>query len=213
MVHHKTYGQFCAVARALDHVGDRWTLLVVRELLLGPRTFRELERSLEGISPNLLVERLRALGLDGLVERNQAPARSKHVTYSLTPQGADLEPVMLELIRWGARYMLAGPGNDRSDPRWATLAVRALLDGPSVSAGRPGLVQVDIDGYALTIVSDGRSRRVLTGSQGIADATVNATLPELLAVAAGVRPWTVLLANTEGDTAVLEAALTHEQFA
>jgi hypothetical protein len=175
--------------------------------------FRELERALEGISPNLLVERLRLLVLDGLVERNQAPARSKHVTYSLTAQGTDLAPVVFELIRWGARFMVTGPGDDRSDPQWATLAVRALLEGPPVAAGRPGSLLVEIDGHTLTIVSDDRWRRVLTGSQGIADATVNASLPDLLAVAAGMAPWTVLLANTEGDTAVLEAALTNEELA
>ncbi|MDH4353359.1 MAG: helix-turn-helix transcriptional regulator, partial [Actinomycetota bacterium] len=97
MTRGKTYGQFCGLARALDHVGDRWTLLIVRELLLGPRTFAALQASLDGISPNLLVDRLRSLASDGIVRRNGAPARSKAVEYRLTDDGAALEPAVLAL--------------------------------------------------------------------------------------------------------------------
>jgi DNA-binding HxlR family transcriptional regulator len=109
-VHRKSYGQFCGLARSLDHVGDRWTLLIVRELLLGDRSFRELEEALPGISPSLLAQRLTVLTGDGVIARNDAPPRSKRVDYRLTDVGRALEPVIAELIRWGTRWMLTGPG-------------------------------------------------------------------------------------------------------
>ena len=129
MSERKSYRQFCGLARSLDRVGDRWTLLIVRELLLDDRTFRDLQASLDGISPTVLTQRLTELADDGLVARNEAPRRSKNVTYRLTDGGRALEPAILELIRWGSRWMLQGPGDDRTDPRWAPLALRALLDG------------------------------------------------------------------------------------
>jgi hypothetical protein len=126
----------------------------------------------------------------------------------LTTDGAALEPVVLELIRWGARYMASGPGNDRSDPRWATLALRALLEGPSASAGRPGSLHLDIDSHPMTITDDGKTRRVLTGHHGTPGATATVSMSEVLAVAAGMRPWSAISVAAHGDPAIMEAALT-----
>lgn len=177
----KSYGQFCGLARALDRVGDRWTLLVVRELLLEDRSFRDLERALPGISPSLLTKRLAELGTDGLLARNDAPRRSKAVTYRLTEAGRSLEPVILELIRWGSTWMFCGPGDDRVDPRWAPLALRALLEGRTSRRGR---LHVDVDGVPVTIDSTRGRVHVRAGHHGRPDAHVAATLPALLAVAA-----------------------------
>lgn len=182
MSERKSYGQFCGLARSLDRVGDRWTLLVVRELLLGDRTFRDLQTALDGISPTVLTQRLAELANDALVVRNEAPQRSKSVTYSLTDEGRALEPVIIELIRWGSRWMLQGPGDDRTDPRWAPLALRALLEGrPS----RRGRIHLDVDGVEVTVVGSSRQRRVKAGLEGSPDATIAAPLPVLLAIAAG----------------------------
>lgn len=179
----KSYGQYCGLARALDRVGDRWTLLVVRELLGGPRTFRQLEGALAGVSPSLLTARLAWLVDDGLAVRADAPARSKAVTYSLTPAGRALEPVVLALIRFGSRWMDGGPGGDRYEPSWAPLALRALLGGtPGPSGTR---VHVDVSGTWVTIATDGGGRTVVAGRDGAADATVTVTLPVALAVASG----------------------------
>lgn len=202
----KTYGQFCALARGLDHVGDRWTLLIVRELLLGPATFQSLESALVGISPNLLVDRLRALVADGLATRSTAPARSKRVVYQLTEPGAQLEPAIFELIRWGARYMASGVGDDRADPRWATLALRALLNGPAARP-KPGTLHLDVDGQPITITSDGHTRHVLTGHHGSADANVAATMPDLLAVASNLRPVTELNDWTKRQATLVRSLL------
>lgn len=204
----KTYGQFCGLARAMDHLGDRWTLLVVRELLASPCTFRELHESLAGISPNLLVERLHALTADGLVGRSDDPARSKRVTYALTAEGRGLEPALLELIRWGARYMVSGPGQDRVDARWALLALRALLEGPSPFPGRTVTAHLNIAGQPVTITDDGQLRRVTIGHSGQADASLDVTMPDVLAVAAGLQPATSITRGATGGRRRLEAALT-----
>jgi len=200
----KSYAQFCGLARSLDHVGDRWTLLVVRELLLGDRTFRELEEALAGVSPSLLAKRLAEMGDDGLVARNDAPQRSPNVRYALTEAGRALEPVIVGLIRWGTRWMLAGPGDDLVDPRWAPLALKALLeDGASVR----GRVHLDVDGIAITVDALAGRRRVTPGHHGRANATVSASLPALLAVVADAVPLAASGASTTGDRSLATAML------
>lgn len=196
MVDRKSYGQFCGLARSLDRVGDRWTLLIIRELLLGDRTFRQLRDALNGISPPLLTKRLTELADDGLVVRNAAPRRSKSVGYSLTDSGRSLERVVVELIRWGNRWMLGGPGDDQVDPRWAPLALRALLENQPCRRGR---VHLDIDGVEVTIASSAGRRRVTPGHEGQPDATVAAPLPVILAVAAGRAALTKSKAAITGD--------------
>lgn len=203
----KSYGQFCALARALDHVGDRWTLLIIRELLVSDRTYRNLTESLPGISPNLLLDRLRRLMADGLVERSDTPTRSKHVIYALTPTGRSLSPVVLELIRWGARYMASGPGDDRVDPAWTALALQALLEGPSPASDEDATLHLGVDGHEITITTDGRGRRVRPGRDGVATARLTTSMPAIVAVASGQRPWTDLARHVDGDPAVLSATL------
>ncbi|HEU5084229.1 MAG TPA: helix-turn-helix domain-containing protein [Acidimicrobiales bacterium] len=196
MADRKSYRQFCGLARSLDHVGDRWTLLVVRELLLGDRTFHDLQASLDGISPSLLTRRLTELVADGLVERNEAPRRSKGVQYQLTDAGRGLEPVIIELIRWGSRWMLDGPGDDHVDQQWAPLALRALLEGRPSTRGR---IHLDVDGVEVTVTGSARGRRVTPGRDGHPDATVKASLPTILAVAADVVPLRSSGAEVSGD--------------
>lgn len=201
----KSYGQFCGLARALDRIGDRWSLLIVRELLLGNRTFRELEGALSGISPTLLAKRLARLADDGLLVRNDAPQRSKTVEYRLTDAGRSLEPIIIGLIRWGTRWMLCGPGDDRIDPRWAPLALRALLDGQPSGRGR---VHLDVDGIEVTVSASNRRRRVVPGHKGRPDATIAAPLPVLLAIAAGAMTLHSSGAALSGDTTVARELLT-----
>lgn len=181
---HKSYGQFCGLARALDHIGDRWTLLVVRELLIGPKSHKALRQALPGVSPNLLVQRIRSLVSDGLVARNDAPTRSRQVTYRLTEAGQGLEPAILELIRWGGRWMTTGPGDDHVEPAWVVLAARALLDGAESDA-YAGSVHVHADGEWLTLTARGGRLHAQAGRNGTAVATVSLGFPALLAVASG----------------------------
>lgn len=205
MVDRKSYGQFCGLARSLDRVGDRWTLLIVRELLLDDRTFRDLQGALRGISPSLLTKRLAELADDGLVVRNEAPRRSKSVEYGLTDAGRALEPVIIELIRWGGRWMLGGPGDDQSDPRWAPLALKALLEGQPTRRGR---VHLDVDGVEITVAGSARGRRVTTRHEGRPDAMVAAPLPVVLAIAAGTTTLQKSGAGLSGDVVIANELLS-----
>src|SRR5437867_2184126 len=99
----RSYGQLCSVAKALDVVGDRWTLLIVRELLLrGACRYTDLRDGLPGIATNLLADRLRELEGAGLVSREEAPPPIATTLFHLTQRGKDLEPVMLSIGRWGS---------------------------------------------------------------------------------------------------------------
>src|SRR3712207_6674695 len=97
----RSYDQFCALAKALDVLGERWTLLVVRELLLGPKRYSDLLEGLPGIGTNLLATRLKTLEANGLVARRRLPAPAASTVYELTDRGRGLEPALYELMRWG----------------------------------------------------------------------------------------------------------------
>jgi len=98
----KTYGQYCGVARALELAGERWALLIIRDLLVGPKRYTDLKAGLPKIPTNVLATRLKEFEEAGLVERR---LEARAVVYELTPYGADLEPVVLALGAWGARSL------------------------------------------------------------------------------------------------------------
>jgi len=124
----RSYDQFCSVARALDVVSERWTLLIVRNLMLGPRRYSDLMTELPGITTNLLAARLRAMEAEGLIARVEkqtgSPAR-----YELTPLGAALEPVVIELGRWGANFMDQPRRADTTNVGWGLLALKRRYRG------------------------------------------------------------------------------------
>ena len=137
----RCYKQFCGVARALDVLGDRWTLLIVRDLLLGPWRYTDLLARLPGITTNLLAERLKEMETNGVVTKFlQASVGSPHV-YELTPLGKQLEPVILSLATFGMHLMVVGPKTgDRVD------IGRALLSLKLRGRGRgKGLVTLRLD--------------------------------------------------------------------
>lgn len=101
----RTYGHYCGVAHALDLVGERWALLVVRELLVGPRRFTDLCRGLPGIGTNVLTARLKELERSGVVHRRRLPRPAATTVYELTDYGRELEDIVLDLGRWGAKSM------------------------------------------------------------------------------------------------------------
>lgn len=127
----KSYQQYCSVARALDVVGDRWVLLIVRELLaFGPSRYSDLKRGLPGIASNLLAERLKSMEVDGLIERREAPAPIGAGVYQLTARGRELEDVVRALSRWGLPAMTSGPAKgDAVQPQWSALFAGLNLPG------------------------------------------------------------------------------------
>ncbi len=125
----RSYGQYCALAKALDVLGDRWTLLIVRELMLGgPSRYTDLRNGLPGIATNLLADRLRDLEAAGVVRREEAPPPVASTLFSLTPRGEQLKPVLNELGMWGIPYMAEGPApEDAFRGRWLTWPVEMFL--------------------------------------------------------------------------------------
>jgi DNA-binding HxlR family transcriptional regulator/putative sterol carrier protein len=101
----REYGQFCGLARALELVGERWALLIVRDLLVGARRYSDLRRGLPRIPTNILAQRLKELEASGIVRRRLLPRPDGPVVYELTEHGADLEPAVVQLSRWGARSL------------------------------------------------------------------------------------------------------------
>jgi DNA-binding HxlR family transcriptional regulator len=105
----KDYGLPCPIAKTLEIVGDRWTLLIVRDLLaMGPRKYAELAESLKGIAPNILADRLKTLEEHGIVEREFYSEHPPRAHYKLTKKGGDLNTVMLALVQWGNRHVYDG---------------------------------------------------------------------------------------------------------
>ena len=133
----RSYQQYCPAARALDVVGERWTLLVVRELLVGPKRYTDLQDGLPGIGPGVLAARLRTLENAGLVVKRRLAPPAASTVYSLTERGEGLASVLTELFHWGLQLVDA-PG--RHD------AVRASYWLPAIeSAVRPGTLPDDVD--------------------------------------------------------------------
>ena len=168
----RSYGQYCALAKALDVVGDRWTLLIVRELLACPCRYSELQDGLSGIATNLLAERLRQLEASGVV------GRDGDGRYELTEWGRKLEVPVRELVRWAAPLMLAERGTNAFRARWLEIPLELMFAGSD--SDRPN-VQVEVrtadEVLCLTSV-DGRVE-VRTGPAPSPDVVVSGP-PELI---------------------------------
>jgi DNA-binding HxlR family transcriptional regulator len=130
------YAQFCALARAAEIVGERWTLLIIRELLLGPMRFGDLAARLSDVSPALLTGRLNALIESGVVQRASLPAPFNAQVYELTEVGRAIQPAIRELIRWGGRFLFPMRANEAFEPDWVLLALDAIAERKPTPACR-----------------------------------------------------------------------------
>jgi DNA-binding HxlR family transcriptional regulator len=131
----KHYDQYCPVANALDVVGDRWALLVVRELMQGPKRYTDLAEGLPGIGTNILAARLRSLETAGVITKKMLPPPAASRVYELTEYGLELKPVMRELALWGARSLGPPTADDELFPGWLLCPVDMIL-GPLAPTGR-----------------------------------------------------------------------------
>ena len=123
----RTYNQTCSVAGALDVLGERWTLLLIRELLTGPKRYNDLLDALPGIGTNLLADRLKSLSNDGLITQSKLPPPAAASVYELTEAGERLEPVLLALVRWGIRYPRKVKKSATYRATWTAVAMRAFF--------------------------------------------------------------------------------------
>ncbi|MFI6481383.1 winged helix-turn-helix transcriptional regulator [Nonomuraea sp. NPDC050663] len=133
----RNYNQYCATARTLDLVGERWTLLLVRELLTGPKRFSDLQHSLRGLGTGLLAARMKHLEREGLAHKITLPPPARTPAYALTQAGADLEPVVMALARWGLTWAMDEPREQESfHPGWAVLGLKACFDADAAAGLR-----------------------------------------------------------------------------
>ncbi|POX63386.1 transcriptional regulator [Streptomyces sp. Ru62] len=128
----RSYDQYCSAARALDLVGDRWTLLIVRELLAGPRRYTDLHADLPGVSTDVLASRLRDMERDGLTTRRRLPPPGAAYVYQLTPRGRQLLPVLQALGAWGEEELGERRPTDAVRAHWFALPLLRALDGEGV---------------------------------------------------------------------------------
>jgi DNA-binding HxlR family transcriptional regulator len=181
----RKFDQYCPMAHALSLVGERWSLLIVRELLHGPKRYTDLTHGLPGIGTNILAARLRELEACGIVQKRTLPPPAASTVYELTEYGADLKEALYALARWGARTIGPPGPDDELYPEWGVNALPALFDAEAAR----GLTET----YALVVDGDAFTARVVNGaldaSLGIAedaDVVVEMDMETFFGLASGV---------------------------
>ena len=169
----RSYGQYCSIARALDVIGDRWTLLIIRELLLqGACRFTDLMNGLPGVATNLLSSRLKDLEQAGLIIRYDAPPPVATVLYELTSDGADLEPVLRQIGLWGLRCMIDERADDAFQASWLAYAP-AWFTTDAEPAGAPAAIQLIAGGQEAVIALQGGRVHTRVGRADDADLIID----------------------------------------
>jgi DNA-binding HxlR family transcriptional regulator len=163
----KLYGQYCGLAKALDLVGERWTLLIVRELFFGPRRFSDLVEGLRGISTSVLNERLNRLEDERLIIRRTLPPPAASKVYELTEAGQELARAMVPLAAWGVR-ILAANRRKRTEafrPAWGFLFLRETFDASSARDVHD-VYEFHIDDSVISVIVDDGEMQVIEGQSG-----------------------------------------------
>jgi DNA-binding HxlR family transcriptional regulator/putative sterol carrier protein len=183
-VSRRTYDQYCAVARALDVVGERWTLLLVRELLTGPKRFKDLLDGLSGIGTTLLTARLKDLEGSGILRRTTLPPPAGSKVYELTDLGHSLEPVVMALSRWGLKLLDAPRPEEETRPGWAMVALQSSLELEAVH-GRKEIYEFRVDGELFHVQVERDGAEVRQGPAADPDLIIRGDTEALLSIAAG----------------------------
>jgi DNA-binding HxlR family transcriptional regulator len=166
-VANKVYGQYCGLAKALDLIGERWTLLIIRDLYFGPRRFSDLEEGLRGISASVLTERLNGLEHERLLVRRTLPPPAASKVYELTEAGLELARAVVPLAAWGVR-LLAANRRKRTEafrPAWGFLYLRETFDTAS-ARGVHDVYEFHIDGSVISVIVDDGEMQVIEGHTG-----------------------------------------------
>lgn len=146
------YAQFCPLTRAVEILGERWTLLLLRELVPGPQRFSDLKARLPGVSSSVLASRLARLEEKGLIARRELPPPAASMVYELAEAGRALRPVMVELIRWGMRFLGEPCPEERFEPTWMLLGLQAFARrGPTQACDLRVLLTSDPDDVEIYI--------------------------------------------------------------
>jgi DNA-binding HxlR family transcriptional regulator len=196
----RKYAQACSVAGALDRIGERWSLLIVRELLLGPLRFSDLDRAVGGAPTDVLTKRLRDLERDGIVRRRELDPPASAVAYELTELGRELDRPLLELGRWGLNFYAVGDA-EGLEPSWLPNSLRIVLQPPVDAAMTLGLRS---EGHAFRLEIAAGRIDAERGEAGDADLTI-AGPPRAVVGALVVGPDAEAGVEIAGDRDALEA--------
>ncbi|WP_274557103.1 winged helix-turn-helix transcriptional regulator [Streptomyces spiramyceticus] len=182
----RSYDQYCPAARALDAVGDRWTLLIVRELLAGPRRYTDLHADLPGVSTDVLASRLKDMERDALATRRRLPPPAAAYVYELTERGRGLLPVIAALAEWGAPALEERQPTDAVRAHWFAIPLMRALEGLGVD----GVVDVRLDEGEFHVRLRGKGGLAAYGDRpagltGVADARLEMDADTCLAVSGG----------------------------
>lgn len=168
----RSYDEYCSVAKSLDLIGDRWTLLVVRELSLrGPSRYTDLRNGLPGIATNLLADRLRDLEAAGLVAREEAPPPIATTLFRLTERGAGLKPVLDELMRWGLPLMAEQRDEESVRSHWLAGALEVMLSDREPD-GEPVTLELRLGDEPVLVTAGAGRVKVSLGAASDPDAVL-----------------------------------------
>ncbi len=203
----RTYNQYCATARTLDVVGERWTLLLIRELLTGPKRFGDLQASLRGLGTGLLAARLKHLEHEGLAHRITLPPPARTPAYALTEAGEELGPAILALARWGLKWAMGErQATETFHPGWAVLGLRACFNAEA-AAGLRAVYEFRVDDEPFHARIDNATIEVQHGPAQHPDATITISEDAFLRIAGQGLTFTEAIksgaASASGDRTAL----------
>lgn len=199
---HRSYDQYCGLAGTLDLVGERWTLLVVRELMAGPQRYTDLVTSLRGIGTSLLASRLKKLESNGIITKDWLAPPAASAVYQLTETGQELARALTPLMQWGLRHAVPDqPGPDTQiKAEWSLMTLTHAVD-PAALAGIDATYTVVVDGMPAHLrIRDGRASVLAGSTPVVADATVRLGAATVAALGSG--RVSVLEATTDGRLSV-----------
>ena len=207
MTRKRSYDDACGIARALDTVGERWSLMVVRELLMGPKRFTDLRASLPAIGPDVLTQRLRDLDAAGIVFKHKLPPPAASTVYELTDSGKALEPVLQELGRWGGCYAPPPAEGQCMSLDAHLLSLRTLFD-PALAGDLRARVALRLDGQDFyAAIADG-AIDVQRGTITEPDLVVRGTAADFLGIVRGLTTVRDAPVEMSGDPDLAERFFT-----
>jgi DNA-binding HxlR family transcriptional regulator len=203
----RSYDEYCSLAKSLDLVGDRWTLLIIRELeLRGKSRYTDLRNGLPGIATNLLADRLRELERAGLIAREEAPPPIATTLFGLTPRGEELRPVLESLVRWGMPLMIERGPDDAVRSHWLAWALELMLTDRQPDAS-PATIELDVADAPIVLETRDGAIRTRPGPSDGADVTLAGEPTPIMGVLLGMMPRVEAEAagvSFRGDPSVLD---------
>ena len=207
----RSYDQYCPLARALDVVGERWTVLIVRELLAGPRRYTDLHADLPGVSTDVLASRLKEMENDGLVTRRRLAPPAAAAVYELTPRGRDLLPALMARADWGAADLAQRRPTDALRAHWFAIPLMRRI--AELAAPCAGVVEVRLDEGTFHILLNDSTPAYAHGPAEQPDAQLIMDARSCLALTQGAAPLSEMIkkgeASVAGDSPLADALRNH----